>query len=419
DTVPTPSSKNPRVPAELDELVLWATAREPDERPRDARVMLEQLQETQSLLGTSAATSATTVQRTAVYQPSLPIRGATAETAVLRGRARTSEAVAAPTTSTSVLAAKAQKRRARGWWLFGLVILLAALAGGTGWYFGAGPGAQATVPDVAGRSVEAATTLLTDQGFRVASTVADVHDPVVDRGLVSRTTPQAGASVSKGAVITLKKSIGPALIALPTLIGIPEQQAKDAITKARFVNAAKSIQQFDNKVALGTVIDALDNNGKSLAGRSTYSEQRQITLVVSAGPLPKVTGLSYADAAARVTAAGLTPQPGSQIYNAKVDKNLVIEIERDKNSSGVTQPIRVGESVSLTISRGPEMVVIPNVIGDTWLVAKQKLIDAGFTNLNYNKKADAAPSVVTVDTVTPNVGQKVAKGSTLTITFTI
>ncbi|MCU1533920.1 MAG: serine/threonine protein kinase, partial [Glaciihabitans sp.] len=108
-----------------------------------------------------------------------------------------------------------------------------------------------------------------------------------------------------------------------------------------------------------------------------------------------------------------------QIYNAKVDKNLVIEIERDKNSSGVTQPIRVGESVSLTISRGPEMVVIPNVIGDTWLVAKQKLIDAGFTNLNYNKKADAAPSVVTVDTVTPNVGQKVAKGSTLTITFTI
>jgi serine/threonine-protein kinase len=29
DTVPTPSSKNPSVPAELDELVLWATARDP------------------------------------------------------------------------------------------------------------------------------------------------------------------------------------------------------------------------------------------------------------------------------------------------------------------------------------------------------------------------------------------------------
>ena len=37
DTVPTPSTKNPKVPAELDELVLWATARDPEERPRDAR----------------------------------------------------------------------------------------------------------------------------------------------------------------------------------------------------------------------------------------------------------------------------------------------------------------------------------------------------------------------------------------------
>src|SRR5690554_7343727 len=50
DTVPTPSSKNSRVPEELDELVLWATARDPDQRPRDARAMLDQLHETRRLL---------------------------------------------------------------------------------------------------------------------------------------------------------------------------------------------------------------------------------------------------------------------------------------------------------------------------------------------------------------------------------
>jgi serine/threonine-protein kinase len=42
DAVPTPSSVNARVPAELDELVLWATARDPEHRPRDARTMLDQ-----------------------------------------------------------------------------------------------------------------------------------------------------------------------------------------------------------------------------------------------------------------------------------------------------------------------------------------------------------------------------------------
>ena len=43
DSVPTPSAKNPTVPAELDDLVLWATARDPDERPHDAREMLDRL----------------------------------------------------------------------------------------------------------------------------------------------------------------------------------------------------------------------------------------------------------------------------------------------------------------------------------------------------------------------------------------
>src|SRR6187402_3485600 len=67
DAVPSPSTKNPRVPVELDELVLWATAREPDQRPKDARVMLDQLFETHSALMTSnPATASTASQRTMV-----------------------------------------------------------------------------------------------------------------------------------------------------------------------------------------------------------------------------------------------------------------------------------------------------------------------------------------------------------------
>jgi serine/threonine protein kinase len=56
ETVPAPSTKDARVPAELDDLVLWATAKEPDERPKDARVMLDQLMATQSLLATTGPT---------------------------------------------------------------------------------------------------------------------------------------------------------------------------------------------------------------------------------------------------------------------------------------------------------------------------------------------------------------------------
>ena len=51
DSVPRPSAKNPGVPEQLDELVMWATEREPDERPSDARAMLDRLREIEKELG--------------------------------------------------------------------------------------------------------------------------------------------------------------------------------------------------------------------------------------------------------------------------------------------------------------------------------------------------------------------------------
>src|SRR6187431_3832141 len=51
DSVPRPSVKNPGVPEQLDELVLWATEKSPDDRPVDAREMLDRLREIERDLG--------------------------------------------------------------------------------------------------------------------------------------------------------------------------------------------------------------------------------------------------------------------------------------------------------------------------------------------------------------------------------
>jgi serine/threonine protein kinase len=170
DTVPTPSSKDPSVPSELDDLVLWSTAKEPDDRPKDARVMLDQLMATQSLLATAAAPSATATQRTMVLPTAMAQPQAENDTVVLRPAAGTREKPVDRASSTADLSATAKKRRTRGRWLFVVVLLLAALAGGTGWYFGSGPGSQLTIPDLAGLSVEAATAELTTEGFAVSGT---------------------------------------------------------------------------------------------------------------------------------------------------------------------------------------------------------------------------------------------------------
>jgi serine/threonine-protein kinase len=78
--------------------------------------------------------------------------------------------------------------------------------------------------------------------------------------------------------------------------------------------------------------------------------------------------------------------------------------------------VRVGDTVDLITSKGVEMIPVPDVVGETWTEAKQKLIDAGFS-LDYNLFADAAPSLFTVTKLTPAGGTSAPKGSTVKVNF--
>jgi beta-lactam-binding protein with PASTA domain/tRNA A-37 threonylcarbamoyl transferase component Bud32 len=426
DTVPTPSTKNPRVPAELDELVLWATARDPDQRPRDARAMLEQLHETEALLRSDdPATAATSMQRTVVMPAAVaPVRasGSTAETQVLGGvkaRHRTGPILAE---SATVLAAKSERRRSRGWWLFGLVIVLAALAGGTGWYFGAGPGAHVTVPGVAGQSTQAATGALKKLDLTAAGTTGTAYSPTVAKGLVVRTTPAAGSSVVHGSTIKLLLSTGPQPLPISTLAGLPEQAAIAQIKSQHFTYDKKdSTKQFDTSAPLGTVIQALGAGGVDLSTLTTYGDRQPVTLIVSAGALPNVAGQSVDDAIAALKAVDVTATSGKQDYSNTIKSGLVIGIDPPVNSAGTAIPVHPGDSLSLIVSQGPEPVSVPNIVGQTWTAAKQMLATAGLQvkfKPGLSQFLSGAPDSVTVKSVDPGVGNTVLTGSTVTVALT-
>jgi serine/threonine-protein kinase len=422
DSVPTPSDKNSRIPVELDELVLWATAREPDERPRDARAMLDEVMATQSVLqSVEPPTAALPTQRTKVLQSlqqtRVMPRGITGETQVLTPQARRQ----APPMADSIeqLSARAKRRRGRGWWLFAAVLVVAALVGGTAWYYGTGPGARVSIPsDIRGLSLTAARNELQSQGFRVNPTIAHTTDPTIAKGDALGTKPAAGTAVAKGSTVQLVQSDGPRLLPLPSIVGLPEDLAKAKIVAAGFVVAANPIKQFDAKTDAGLVLDDLDANGTSLAAHTRYAEKRSIRLVLSAGALPNVTGMSQSDAENALLDAGLRATPGSHVYSSTVQQDSVVGIDMQKNSAGKSRIFRVGDNdVQLLISRGPQLVDVPNVIGDTWDVAKRLLTDAGF-KLSYNILADFdAGQVATVRSVTPGSDQSVPKGTTLKVKF--
>jgi serine/threonine protein kinase len=412
DSVPTPSTKNSRVPAELDELVLWATARDPEERPKDARVMLDQLMETQSLLATALTTGSPTVQRTMVLPTAMSAAApSNSATVVLNPAAAAATSVLSPTSgttsSTSELASESKKRRGRGWWLFVLVLLLAGIAGGTGWYFNAGPGSQNSIPDVTQLSFDEASALLVQDGFTVNPAPGAINHPTIEQNLTVGTDPAIGAVIDKGGSVTILLSAGPEQLPAPTLAGLAEDAALQTITDNRFtVSPEPSIRQFDGEIAAGTVISALDEAGNDLPAGTLYSDQRPIRLIVSAGGIPDVSNLSVDDATDTLAEVGLVATTGAEEYHDEIPEGNVIAVQTD----GI---VRQNDSVLLTLSRGPAPVTIP-VLQDETRDSAIAILEGLGLKASYNPMFSLFGES-TVTGTNPEPGTSVPKGSTVNL----
>ncbi len=411
DSVPAPSVMNPKVPVELDELVLWSTARNPEDRPKDARALLDQLFETHSALMTSLpATASTSTQRTTVM-PAAVHADATAETQVLGSRRPPADVAVVDNPLPPVTSAAARKRRR--WVVIAIVAIVALVGGGIGWYFVAGPGSRITVPEsLAGLTIAEATQVLEELGLSVSPTSGETDDPIVAAGLVADTDPPLGTQVTRGTEVQLLVSTGPAALPVPQFAGMSEADAVAAINAAPFT-LGETIRQFDGTIAVGIVIDALAADGTSLTGVATYGELQTVTLIVSVGPLPDLAGLSVADATARLGDVKLSLGAINEAeFSDTVPQGAVI---RAQPIDGATV-VREGDTVDLITSRGVELIAVPDVIGLTWSDAKAFLVDAGF-RLDYNLFADAAPGLFTVTTLDPAENSLQPKGSTIKVTF--
>ncbi|MBC9935102.1 Stk1 family PASTA domain-containing Ser/Thr kinase [Leucobacter sp. cx-87] len=407
DDVPAPSTLTPEATPELDELVRWTTIRDPDARPKDAGIVLERLRILRAG-GQHAPLGATRV---------LPIAelGATSATTILQPGNFTevigqstgptpAPATTSPQTSLSLAREQATKRRTRGWILVSAALVAALAAGGAGWWFGQGPGSNVQVPDVAGQSIEAATQTLTERTLQV--TVADCPSLDIESGLAGATTPDAGARVERGSAITLCRSTGPELLAVPALIGMTEDEAEQAITEARFTFGEVLEHRFGDEPR-GQVIAALNEQGEGIGAE--YPERSRIDLIVSAGPAPDVVGADVADATDRLTQAGLvvTDTLNGAEHHAEIPEGKVVRFVFEGDI------LRTGAPVGLVLSLGPELFEVPDVTGMTLQEAMDTLSAAGFSpsTLVPDQFRDFAKATGT----TPKAGEKVAAGTEIRV----
>ncbi|WP_026266237.1 Stk1 family PASTA domain-containing Ser/Thr kinase [Arthrobacter sp. 131MFCol6.1] len=258
--------------------------------------------------------------------------------------------------------------RRRGLLWIVLLVVAALLAAVAGWFFGMGPGSPGTIPPVANKTVAEAQDLLRTAGFQ--STVKDVFDDDISPGLVVGSEPTAGEVIRKFQPVALAVSKGPELFPLPELTGKSLDEAKTTLNGAQMA-LGPITETFDEKAPAGTVLAQAPRSGNPVRHGTP------VGLTVSKGPqpipVPDVRGQAQDAAVSALEAAGLKAVVAPELVNDRnVPKGAVLA--QDPASGNLTK----GGTVTLTISKGPKLVEVPNFIGKQVKEARAALEELGF-----------------------------------------
>jgi serine/threonine-protein kinase len=233
--------------------------------------------------------------------------------------------------------------------------------------------------------------------LRIVSRVAD--DPA---DTVIAQHPAPGGFVGDGGSLELVVSKGPPPVAVPGLQGQAPADAQAALEALSFVVLQK--HQYDDTVPAGSVV------GTDPAGGAKAPRDSTVTLLVSDGPapvpVPDVSNQTFDQASQQLTAAGFTVTRADD-FNATVPKDKVIGTDPPAG-----QDSDRGAQVTVHVSKGPEMVTVPNLVGDTIDAAQQQLQAGGF---DVDTQSYLPGRLVRAQS--PAAGTSVNKGTKVTLFF--
>ena len=411
DDVPSPSAAQPWIPREIDDLVAALTAREPANRPADASDAID------LVARAAAAIPSNLANRRAEVAPGERHRAS--ETSALNTEimsaqftrplpAPASSSVALVHTSGATQAAQAasppkKSARAAAWIALVVLLLVVAGLGGRWWWTEYGPGSYLTMPETTGRTLTDVQADLDALGLRTQ--VEEEFSDDIDTGSVTRSDPEGGSSVHKRAEVQLYVSKGVDMKTVPEVTGKSQDEAQRSLTDAGLAVGAVT-DAYSEDVPQGQVISQSVAAGTSLAHDSAVD----IVLPKGREPLtvPTLSGLSASAAKSAIEDLGLVAAP-TEAYSDTVAEGQVISQQTREGST-----LHRGDSVAYTVSKGPEKVAIPDVVGLQREEARSLLEGAGFT---VKEEAILGGFFGTVRSSDPAAGTMTKKGSTVTITI--
>ena len=408
-----PSTINSNIPGGLEQIIMKAMANEPAKRYSSATQMLQdmdefrkdpailfdynippldavtQLPKEPQVIPMPAATTAEKVVNRANPTRTSSATGRTAATGTANrssaARSTTSGRSTTPSRNTtsnrSTTANKSKPKSDEKNWVAIIAVIICALALVVAVLFlmiscqGNEPEAPAMVevPPVVGENYEDLASKYPDVKFVLDR--KEFHD-TKPAGMVLEQDPIPGTQVEKGTAVAVVISDGPApaQIEMPNLQNYKEQSALNYLN-ALDLNLDITIdRQTSEDVETGCVIRTKPADGAIL------EESMQVTVVISEGPEIKTASMPDLINATKENAE-------KTLENQKLSLNVKIEEEFDsavekgnviKTEPAVGGKIKTGDEVTLYISKGPEMKLMPNLLNMDINSAYDVLQKAGF-----------------------------------------
>ncbi|MGA5441355.1 Stk1 family PASTA domain-containing Ser/Thr kinase [Streptomyces griseoincarnatus] len=409
DDVPPPSAVVPGLAPVLDSLVGAATARDAAVRPADAVALFALTREARGRLTDEqldamppqalSAEHDNADDRTSVIPRSLTVPRPLPVNEDDEGADRVHRT--SRLQSPPPLPPRRRTARHRGPAAIVVAVLLVLGLGAGVWYINSGQFTK--IPPVLSKTEQEARDRLAEAGLDVGE-VKEAYSDTVERGKVISTDPAAGARVRGSASVSLTVSKGPETVRVPDLDGYRLDKAR-SLLEDEGLEPGMVTREFSDSVPRDAVISTEPGKGTEVRAGTA------VKLTVSKGSpvdVPDLTGDDPEDARAELEEAGLKVEIADGRIHSEHDAGKVA-----RQTPGAGGEAAEGDTVTLTLSKGPEMVEVPDVVGDSVDEARDKLEGAGF-----GVKEDRGLLGLFGDTVKDQSldgGQTAPKGSTITL----
>jgi eukaryotic-like serine/threonine-protein kinase len=404
-----PSSLRSEIPPELDQIVLRALAKEPEDRYQTADEFIEDLERVEAGLPISRATAtAATALLVAPVGEATEVLSSESPTRVVAPPPTAPATPRRPPTYPPPGPYDEPPRKRRRWVPWLLVLLLLAAAALAGWWVYNQIQEQleasepVTVPLVEGLERELAVERIERVGLEAE--VQEEASSDVEMNVVISQSPDEGARIAQGETVTIVVSTGPRLVQVPRVVGLTFEEAIEVLEDAGL--DWRRVDVFSQREE-GIVAS------QNPRADEEVEEGTEVVIRVSQGTeqvaVPDVLDQTEASARQELQQAGFEVS----VVEAPDDDTPEGLVSAQSPDPGI-QADR-GSTVQITISTGPDIVPVPDVTGMEAADARATLEEAGFRTRGVAQDTTDPDEEGVVLDQDPTGTTEAERGSTVTI----